>query len=224
MARGEVGSSTTSLSAGVIGSLGLSLGCPFPQRCPVICEDDEEFWILLLSGTSHLVRGLNLTFYLVGPSGAGKTTVAKELESRGAVRLVDTDCEWKDSEGGEEGELRTWASVDVVLPALEEWDAAEQEPPFLVVIGAGTQCIDCCGTGRPIYDWLAIRRERVIAILCSPESIAKRRPHHNLTSARCREFAPEREAIYQLPGLVIDSDLHSAAQIADKIEEFLRRS
>lgn len=140
-----------------------------------------------------------LTFYLVGPSGAGKSTLGDLLANEGIVQFIDSD----DVLVGVTG-VQPW---EAVLPCLLEWEACDADQPLLVAIGAGTQDIDRTNPSRPVWEWMTERRERVIAIRCTPdETLSRRSAHHiSLQSVHNVEFDDARLQIYEVAKRSVDT-------------------
>ncbi len=152
-----------------------------------------------------------MTFYLVGPSGAGKTTLASALETQGLVRFVDSDVELKGVEG-------SWESV---LELLNSYESMNDTIPLLLAIGAGTQDIDRNDPQRPLRNWLRTRSEHVLAIMCSPNETFRRRAefHDTLESVLRTEFAPARLDLYKIAGQSVSTSGHTES---DSIGELAR--
>ena len=132
-----------------------------------------------------------MTFYLLGPSGAGKTTLGKLLADKGVIEFRDSDEVLGDRYGH-------WEAVE---KELELWDSHSEALPLVVAVGAGTQNLDGHTAGQPLKQWLADdRREGVIAILCDPEETLNRRSGHHpsLQSVNGMEFNEARVELYEL--------------------------
>ncbi|WP_422757475.1 shikimate kinase [Paenarthrobacter sp. C1] len=151
-----------------------------------------------------------MTFYLLGPSGAGKTTLGKLLAEKGVIKFLDSDDVLGDR-------YDQWEAVE---KELELWDSHTEALPLVVAVGAGTQNLDGHTPGQPLKQWLADdRREGVIAILCDPEETLKRRSGHHpsLQSVHGMEFAEARVELYELASESIKTTGRNKPESADEL-------
>lgn len=127
---------------------------------------------------------------------------------------MDSDAELKGAAG-------RWESV---LERLNTWEAQNDGLPLLVAIGAGTQDIDRNDPQRPLWNWLSGRREKVLAIMCSPEETWDRRAqfHDTLASVLATEFDASRVRLYEIARESIVTSALTELEAAEELNRALQ--
>ena len=161
---------------------------------------------------------------LVGPMGAGKTTIGRRLAGRFGLRFVDVDAAIEADVG---------ASVARILEREGEAGFRRREAAMLADVLAGPASIVATGGGAVLSD--ANRRalrERgfVVHLALAPEAQLQRlasdrtRPLLEVAdrAAVLHRLARERDPLYaEVADLVFDTDARTDAQAADALAVLL---
>lgn len=144
--------------------------------------------------------------FIVGPSQAGKSSVAQAADEAGIATHVDLDVLLQQRYPSLPliEVAQDWV---VVSGILEELEASEPSAvPTLVTIGAGTQDLDRARQARRLEHWLLHRRDRVLLITDDRDILFARNAAHRDARARFDEleFGPSRVRIYETAAHTLD--------------------
>ena len=169
-----------------------------------------------------------MRLFLVGPMGAGKSEVGRELARRLGVPLLDTD---------ELVEKRLGMSVSEVFRLRGEEAFRKTESEVLREAAAGGPAVVACGGGavlRPGNVETMRRAGLVVYLRVGPHEAARRigsargRPLLEGSSdlaGRLEEIIEEREALYrEAAHAVVDTEGREAREVAEEVEQVWRAS
>ena len=175
-----------------------------------------------MTGPDTLQQRSGPRVVLVGPMGAGKTTVGRLLAERWGVGVRDTDADVEAAAGKpvaeifvDEGEERFRALERAAVAAALETHDGVLSLGGGAVLDPGTQALLA---GRPVVFLrvgLADAVKRVGLGTGRPLLLGNVR-------SRVRQLLDERTPVYEaVAGLVVDTDGRSPEQVADDIEKGL---
>lgn len=158
--------------------------------------------------------------FLIGPMGAGKSTIGRRLAAVSGKHFIDSD---------QEIERKTGAAIDLIFELEGESGFRRRESRMLEELTAMRDIILATGGGavlEPENRALLKKGGAVVYLMAAPEVLAKRtardkkRPLLQTADrlARIRELMDERERIYQeLADVVIDTGRCTVGRAIDQI-------
>lgn len=162
----------------------------------------------------------NAKVYLIGPMGAGKSTVARQLAKRLQASTVDLDAEIEHAAGrpipeifadsGETG-FRRWEAQVLA-------DVADRPGPMVVATGGGVVL-------QEVNRRTMLETGTVVYLHADVETLLKRtagstnRPllQGDDPRAKLEALQAEREPLYRQAGILVDSSGKSPPQVAEEI-------
>ena len=165
--------------------------------------------------------------YLIGPMGAGKTTVGRRLAALLGCDFVDTDRLLEE---------RTGVSVSHIFEIEGEQGFRIRESKLLVEISQATQEIAVVSTGGGIIlqesNREVMRESGIVVYLCAPAELLWRRLQNSKGRPLLEEEDPQstieklletREPLYAAQAdFTVDVYALSSAQVAAKINTLLK--
>lgn len=161
--------------------------------------------------------------FLVGPMGAGKSTVGRRLAKKLRLQFFDSD---------QEIENRTGASINLIFEIEGEDGFRKRESeiidelskyPDVVLATGGGAVLDSLNRNNLVERGMVVYLRTDIKQLVKRISRDNRRPLLNTGDPvkKMEELLAERAAIYEdMADLVIDTDHLSVPKIVDKISIF----
>ena len=166
------------------------------------------------------MTALDKAVVLIGPMGAGKTSVGKRVAKTLGVPFVDTDRVIADEHGPIP---RLFESLGEPAFRILERDAVAAAVDHAVVVSLGGGAVLDPSTRRRLAS------ARVILLTVTPEAVESRirgseRPLlHDEGLTAWRSIAEERAPIYKaLADLTIDTSRRPLSRIVDEIVEWIR--
>lgn len=166
--------------------------------------------------------------FLVGPMGAGKSEVARELSRRLGLPLLDTD---------EQVEKKWGMSVTEIFRLRGEKAFRDTESEALREAAAGDPAVIACGGGavlRPANVEIMRRSGTVVYLRVSSREAASRigtpegRPlleEADDLAVRLDKIIREREALYRAAAHVaVDTEGRDPQEVAEEVEKLWRSS
>jgi len=161
------------------------------------------------------------TVWLVGPMGAGKSTVGRALARRLGRRFVDTDAEIERERGAAVAEIFAREGEAAFRTREREAVARLCAEPVVAALGGGALAqpgvADAAARAGTLV-WLRARPETLLARLgdCAARPLlAGLAPAARL--ARLRELLEAREAGYARAPVVVDTDGAAPEDVAERI-------
>lgn len=165
--------------------------------------------------------------YLIGPMGAGKSTVARALAARLVRHWTDTDLEVEEATG---------LSIPAIFAAEGEEGFRRHEEAALARVAERGDLVVATGGGiviRPVNQERMRRSGRVVYLTAAPEELYRRLTQGQELGdrpllkgkdplARLQALLAEREPLYRaVAELVIETDGKAPPDIAEEIAEWL---
>jgi len=161
---------------------------------------------------------------LVGPMGAGKSTVGRRLAGLLSAELVDSDAEIERRTGKRIPEI--FADGEAGFRSIEEGVVAQllSRPGIVLSLGGGAVLSADTRSrlaGHPVV-YLTVTAERGFARVAGSDRPLLRADD---PAARYAELLTARDATYrQVATLVVDTENHSPADLAAQVAERLKES
>jgi len=159
---------------------------------------------------------------LIGPMGAGKTTVGRELAKRLELRFYDSD---------QEIERRTGATVALIFEIEGEKGFRRRETDMIKELTKHTNIVLATGAGAvldPDNRKILGGRGLVVYLRTGLERLVQRTSRNNKRpllntdnpAAKLQELLAAREPLYEaLADLIVDTDQRPIQSIIDEIAE-----
>ena len=163
--------------------------------------------------------------FLIGPMGAGKTTIGKKLANRLGKQFLDSDAEL---------ENRTGATIKLIFDVEGEKGFRDREYQLIDELTQQHGIVFATGGGAVLSDKnrnCLIQRGIVIYLSASPKLLMKRTAYdHNrpllATDDRLGKITSllvTREPLYrQIADMVVETDKLSIKKIIDRIIEYIK--
>lgn len=165
--------------------------------------------------------------FLIGPMGAGKTTIGRQLAKSLGLDFVDSDHEI---------ESRTGASIPLIFEVEGEEGFRRREREMIDELTQRSSMVLATGGGAvldPVNRGHLAARGQVVYLCASLEHLLKRtakdrnRPllQTDDPQARLQQILEQRDPLYrEVADLVVDTDRCSVRATLSVIEGWLRRS
>ncbi len=171
-----------------------------------------------------MIRPNNI--FLIGPMGAGKSTVGRQLATALGYRFADSDQEIQD---------RTGVDIPTIFEYEGEAGFRHREAQVIEDLTRKDRCVLATGGGAvlsPDNRRNLASRGFVIYLQCSPEQQAERtsrdrnRPllHEGDPLIRLRALAAERDPLYrETADMIVSTEHRSSTSVVKEIQQRLDR-